>query len=144
VMALAPAVLIFAVFANFALRPLFASRCVAIAQQREFLGDLQGAEISLRDGMRIWPNATGHFDLVRVLGKQERYAEALKQSQWTEHWVTEPELFLLRVRILRAMERETEAKQLLQESAQRFPYSRELADEFAGFSQASGGGVGPR
>jgi putative inorganic carbon (hco3(-)) transporter len=128
-----------------AIRPLIASYNVAIAQQRESLGDLHGAEMTLRKAIKTYPaSATAQFDLVRILGKQERYAEALEQSHRAEPWMAEPELFLLRSRILRAMGREDEANRTVHESAERFPYSELLVEEKAANPQPTGGSVAPR
>lgn len=128
-----------------AIRPLMASYNVAIAQQRESHGDLQAAEMGLRKAVKIHPlTATAQFDLVRILGKQGRYAEALEQSHRAEPWMAEPELFLLRSRILRAMGREEEANRTVHESAERFPYSELLAEEKASNPQAASGSVAPR
>ena len=128
-----------------AIRPVSASYKVAIAQQRESLGDLHGAEMTLRKAIKTYPaSATAQFDLVRILGKQERYADALEQSHRAEPWMAEPELFLLRSRILRAMGREDEANRTVHESAERFPYSELLAEESAANSQATTGSVAPR
>jgi len=128
-----------------AIRPLSASYNVAIAQQREARGDLPGAEMALYKAIKTYPaSATAQFDLVRILGKQERYADALEQSHRAEPWMAEPELFLLRSRILRAMGREDEANRTVHESAERFPYSELLAEESAANSQATTGSVAPR
>jgi hypothetical protein len=130
---------------DLSVRQLAASHRVATAQQRESLGDVQGAEHSLRAAIDSWDNnATAQFDLVRILAKQERYVDALAQSERAERWIMEPELFLLRGRILKAMGRDVEAKALIADSAKRFPYSEDLRQEIGGFSQPSSGSVPPR
>jgi O-antigen ligase len=128
-----------------AIRPLVASYNVAIAQRRESFGDLEGAELVLRRAINLYPaNSTAQFDLVRVLAKRERYADALEQSHRAEPWMAEPELFLLRSRILRAMGRADAANRTLHESAERFPYSTLLAEEKAANPQPASGSVAPR
>ena len=145
VLVVALSVLFFGWSLQAAIRPLIASYNVAIAQQRESLGDLHGAELALHMAIRTFPSsATAQFDLVRILGKQERYAEALEQSKRAERWMAEPELFLLRSRILRAMGREEEANRTVRESAERFPYSILLAEEKAANRQPASGSVAPR
>jgi Flp pilus assembly protein TadD len=72
--------------------------------------------------------------LVRAEAKAGDYAGALAQSKSATRFVNEPELYLLRSRILQNAGQESEARRELEAAMRLFPYSAELRAEAASYS----------
>jgi len=93
---------------------------------------LAAATEDYRQALRWEPaSQDANFNLVRTLAKAGDDSSALAQATIAAHFVNEPELFLLRSRILQNQGRYCEAGREIQNALQLFPYAQELRDEAA-------------
>lgn len=129
------AVLVLAGGAYFAFAPLASSYQLAKGESEENDGRLESSLSAYHAALRWEPSsADAHFDLVRVIAKTGDYAGALRQSDIAVAFVNEPELHILRSRILVSAGRDIDAKSEIDSALRLFPYSQDLRDEAAGFS----------
>lgn len=119
-----------------AFTPLAASFETAKGESEENGGCLECSEMAYRSALR-WErwSPDANFDLVRAEAKAGDYSGALAQSKIAMQSVNEPELCLLRSRILQNAGREDEARRELEVAIRLFPYSKELRDEAASYSR---------
>ena len=131
----AGAVLIVAVGSCLALAPLAASYELAKGESEEGDGQLQPALAAYRAALRWEPSSPdANFNLVRATANAGDISGALTQSTAAATYVDEPELYLLRSRILANAGRDAEALSELQEALPRFPYSKALRNEAATYA----------
>lgn len=118
-----------------AFAPLAASFETAKGKSEENGGRLESSQRVYRAALR-WDASSpdANFDLVRAEAKAGDYSDALAQSKIAARSVNEPELYLLRSRILQNAGRESEARRELEAAIRLFPYSMELRDEAASYS----------
>ena len=116
----------------FALSPLAASYQLAQGVSQESNQHFQPALASYQSALRLQPSSPdANFNLVRALAETGDFERALAQSAAAESYVNEPELFLLRARILQNQGRDDEALRELNRGLLNFPYSKQLRDEIA-------------
>ena len=72
-------------------------------------------------------NPDAQFYLARAMANAGDSNRAYLQTQIAEHWVDEPDLYVLRARILVQMSKRNLALAILQQAHKRFPHSEELA-----------------
>lgn len=83
-----------------------------------------------RQALRWRPeDPDAHFNLARCLAATGGYQAALQETDTAMRYVSEPELWVLRVRIRRAMGDYAGAEKELQEGRERFPYAPALDAE---------------
>jgi tetratricopeptide (TPR) repeat protein len=118
-----------------AFTPLAASFETAKGESDEGQGRLESSQTAYRAALRWEPwSPEANFDLVRAEAKAGDYSDALAQSKIATRFVNEPELYLLRSRILQNAGRESEARRELEAAIRLFPYSKELRAELASYS----------
>ncbi len=118
-----------------ALAPLAASYQLAKGQSEESDGQLQPALAAYRAALRWEPSSPdANFNLVRATANAGDLSGALTQATAAAEYVDEPELYILRSRILANAGRDDEARRELQAALARFPYSRALRDEAAAYA----------
>jgi hypothetical protein len=119
-----------------ALAPLAASYQVARGGLEEDSNNLAAARAAYARALRWEPaSADANFSLVRVLAEIGDPTSALEQSKTAARFVNEPELYLLRSRILANAGLSSEARQEAEQALARFPYSSALRDEVADYKQ---------
>jgi putative inorganic carbon (hco3(-)) transporter len=129
---LAGAVLLLVAGSFLAFAPLFASYELAQAASEENSGQLKQSQAAYRAALRWDPSSPdANFGLVRIVAKGGDYPGALDQSNIAKRYVNEPELYILRSRILQYAGRESEARRELESATRIFPFSTELSDEIA-------------
>ncbi|MDR3726962.1 MAG: O-antigen ligase family protein [Terracidiphilus sp.] len=128
----AVALLVAGSYAAFA--PLAASFETAKGESEEDQGRLESSQRAYRAALR-WErwSPDANFDLVRAEAKAGDFSDALAQSKIAIRSANEPELYLLRSRILQNAGRENEARHELEAATRLFPYSKELRDEAASY-----------
>ena len=95
----------------FAFAPLVASYELAKGESEENQGRLQSSLQAYRSALRWEPTSPdANFDLVRTAAKGGDFAGALAQSRLAKQYVNEPELYILRSRILQLAGQESEAR----------------------------------
>ena len=113
-----------------AFAPLASSYEVAKGESDEHRGSLESSLVAYRAALRWRPTSPdANFDLVRAVAKTGDYSAALAQSSIAARYVNEPELYILRSRILQNAGRESDARRELVAAVRLFPYSTELRDE---------------
>jgi len=128
----AGAVLLLLLGSYFALGPLAASCELAKGELAEKDGRFEQALVLYRSALQWQPSSPdANFNLARALAKTGDFEGALAQSAAAEYYVNEPELYLLRGRILENQGRDDEALRKLHRGLLKFPYSKELRDEIA-------------
>jgi Flp pilus assembly protein TadD len=111
---------------------LAASFEVAKGQLDEDHEHPESSSAAYRAALRWDPSSPdANFNLVRALAKAGDVSGALAQSKAAARYVNEPELYILRSRILQNADRKNEARRELEEALQHFPYSEELRREIA-------------
>jgi len=116
----------------FAFTPLAASFEVAKGQSDEDRELPGSAATAYRAALGWKPSSPdANFNLVRSLAAAGDYSGALAQSRVAARYVNEPELYLLRSRILQNADRQLEARHELETALQLFPYSEQLRGEIA-------------
>jgi O-antigen ligase len=127
---LAAALLIVAAGAAFTLVPLAASYQLAKGNTEEDANHLEAARDAYSAAL-CWDHtsADANFNLTRVLAEMENYPAALEQAKHAAIYVDEPELYLLRARILANVGRPSEARQQTRQALARFPYADVLRQE---------------
>jgi len=107
-----------------ALPPLMSSRYTRRGLEAEARIELASAAENYRRALG-WQesNTDAQFSLTRALALQERYPGALRQSQIAQEYIAEPELWILRARILESMGEEQRAWSEMETAARIFPYS---------------------
>jgi Flp pilus assembly protein TadD len=119
----------------FAFAPLAASYEVAKGELDENHERPEPSATAYRAALRWEPSSPdANFNLVRALAKAGDVSGALAQSRAAARYVNEPELYILRSRILQNAGRKIEARHELEEALQLFPYSEELRGEIASLS----------
>jgi len=112
--------------------PLAASYEIAKGEFDENAEQLDSSQLAYRAALRWEPSSPdANYDLVRALAKSGDYPDALAQSRITVRYVDEPELYLLRSRILQNAGRNIEARRELEEAERRFPYAKQVHAEIA-------------
>lgn len=128
----AAAAIILLLGSYFALAPLAASYQLALGASAESNQQFQQAIASYQNALRLQPSSPdANFNLVRALAETGDFDRALTQSIAAERYVNEPELYLLRVRILQNLDRDNEALRELNQGIRLFPYSKSLRKEIA-------------
>jgi len=116
----------------FAFAPLAASYETGKGESEESSGRLESSRAADCAALRWEPwQADANFNLVRVLAKMGDYRGALEQAGVAAQYVNEPELYILRSRILEKAGRSGEARGEIEAGVRAFPYSVELRDELA-------------
>ncbi len=88
------------------------------------------AEDFYREALRWRPaDPDAHFDLARCRAATGDFQSALQEADAAQRYVDEPELWVLRIRIRRAMGDEQRARKELQQAQERFPYAPVLRAE---------------
>ncbi len=137
-------VLLLVAAGNFAIAPLAASYELAKGKADEDHGAMDSALTAYRAALRWEPTSPdANFDQIRALGKAGDYGGALAQSRLAVRFVNEPELYILRSRILENAGRNDEAEREVEAAARFFPYSTELRDEIGSFSGTGAAGEEP-
>jgi hypothetical protein len=113
-------------FLLIAILPVISSRYTRIAFEAELRGELKSAQRNYSLAASVCPdNTDAVFSATRVLARQERYSEALVWSARTKLFVAEPEVWILRARILESMNENGLALAEMQNAQRLFPYSSE-------------------
>lgn len=113
---------------GWAAAPAVASHYVHRAQSLETQSREAEAVSAYRQALRLdRTNPDAHFYLARALANSGGLEAALEQTRAAQHWVDEAELYDLRIKILRAMGRPSDAWRESQEGLRRFPFSQTLA-----------------
>ena len=129
----AVSILVLGGFSAFA--PLAASYQLAKAERNENEGQLQLSVAAYRAALRWQPSSPdANFSLARVLANSGDLDGALAQSIVAANYVDEPELYILRSRILANAGRDDEARRVLDAAVPVFPYSTDLRDEAAAYA----------
>jgi tetratricopeptide (TPR) repeat protein len=112
--------------------PLAAGYAIAQGESDESCGRWGPSQASFRAALQWEPwSPDANFDLTRVMARTGDYAGALAQSRVATGYVNEPELYILRSRILQNAGRNAEAGRELEAATRLFPYSTKLRDEVA-------------
>ena len=113
-----------------AFAPLAASYELVKAVFEESNGHLERSQAAYRAALQ-WDLSSpdANFGLVRTVAKAGDYSGALAQSRIAVRYVNEPELYILRSRILQYAGRQSEARRELESATRLFPFSTELSDE---------------
>lgn len=120
--------------------PVISDYLLARGERFENRGELGRAIASYRSAIRWYsPSTDAQFNLTRALAKHGRLEDALKQSAEAARYVNEPELWLLRARILSAIGLPDVASRELRTKSAAFPYSKELRDESQGMASSATG-----
>ncbi len=137
--ALIPVALVLVVsFTWLGTRPLVADALVARGEQFESAGFPSEASEAYRHALQLDPTSTNaQFDLVRSLASDENFLEALTQSQQLLRFVSEPECWMLRSRILRRLGDSQTALNEIRAATHTFPFSTELQDELNALTTTS-------
>jgi tetratricopeptide (TPR) repeat protein len=132
----AGAALLLAAGSYLSFAPLFASYQVAQGEFEENNNRLESSLATYRSALHWNPSSPdANFDLTRALAKIGDDSGALAQSRAATRFVDEPELYILRSRILLNVDRKTDARRELEEAMRLFPYSMEIRSEIASLSQ---------
>lgn len=123
------ATLCLAVFSYFAFTPVIASFLARRGLETETTSAHNAADFYQASLRWDVTNTDAQFSLTRALAQDERYEEALQQSTVALRYVAEPELWLLRARILESMDRNGDARSEVHKALTAFPYSSLLIDE---------------
>jgi hypothetical protein len=116
---------------SLALRPVLASYWAGVATNLEDQGNYGEAVPIYRRSMSLDPTASSAaFNLPRALARSGDLAAAELASLESTHWINEPELLLLRLRILEKRRPRLETLLEAGKAIQLFPYSMELRSEF--------------
>ena len=108
---------------------------LAKGESAEDRGTLESSLASYRAALRWKPSSPdANFDLVRALAKTGDDSAALAQSTMAARYLNEPELSILRSRILHNAGRDGDARRELVTAARRFPYSAQLRHEVSASS----------
>jgi putative inorganic carbon (hco3(-)) transporter len=123
-----------------AFAPLAASYRLAQGELDENNERLDSSVKAYRAALR-WEasSADANFDLVRALARTGDVSGALAQAAIATRYVNEPELYILRSRILLDAGSKAEARRELETAVRLFPYSEELRDEIASYSLPDSG-----
>jgi tetratricopeptide (TPR) repeat protein len=114
-----------------ALRPVLASYWAGVGTNLEAQGNYAEAVPIYRRAMSLDPSASSAaFNLPRALALSGDLAGAERASLEAIHWINEPEVLLLRLRILERRRPRLEALLEAGKAVQEFPYSTELRAEF--------------
>jgi len=113
-----------------ALAPLVVSYKLAEGESDEEQNRLGAAQEDYRAVLR-WDRSSSdaNFELVRVMAKLGDYNGALEQSRIAARYVNEPELYLLRARILENAGLDVAARNELEAAVRLFPYAKVLQRE---------------
>jgi len=131
----AGAALLLAAGSYFAFAPLAASYEIAKGELDEDAERMESSQTAYRTALRWEPaSPDANFDLTRALAKAGVYSGALAQSKVATRFVNEPELYILRSRILQNTGRKTDARSELEDAMRLFPYSMEVRGEIASLS----------
>lgn len=133
------AMLLMLIGCRLAFAPMAASYDIAKGEAEEDRGQLESALVDYRTALR-WEasSADANFDLVRVVAKVGDYSGALAQSKVAARYVNEPELSILRSRILQNAGQNREALNEVESAIRIFPYSVDLREEAASYSAFEG------
>ena len=129
------AALLLVVGVGAAFSPLASSYEVAKGEVEESREQMEPSLAAYRAALRWQPSSPdANFDLVRAQAKTGDYTGALTQSAIAVRYVNEPELYLMRSRILQNAGRDSDAVGVLDAAVRLFPYSAELRDEADSYS----------
>ena len=118
------ALLACAAFALITALPVVSSRYSRLGAEAEERGELNRAENYFALAASVCPdNTDAVFSVTRVLAREEKYREAAGWSSIAKHYVSEPELWLLRARIFESMNENDLALAEMQNAQRMFPYS---------------------
>src|SRR5437899_191630 len=114
----------------YAARPVQASHWVASGLRLEFSNDYLGAADAYRRALAYDDtNGSAWFNLARTLAKQGQYGEAWQAAEGAKLRVHEEILWVMRVRLLEAMNQPAAALHEATDGMERFPWSGELASD---------------
>jgi tetratricopeptide (TPR) repeat protein len=104
------------------------SYLVRAGQELEADGAYRSAADDYRQALGWnWMDPDANFNLARALAGSRDFPEALAQTRTALRYLDEPELWIVRYRIQRQMG--VDAAPELRKAAERFPYSKALAQE---------------
>jgi hypothetical protein len=121
-----------------AFAPVASSYWLEQGHRQERRGRDELAREAYRSALR-WDASSpdAHFNLVRATAKGGDLSDAISESRVASRFVNEPELVILRSRILQNAGQNEEAVRVLTVGARQFSYSQELRDELASYSATS-------
>jgi O-Antigen ligase len=107
-----------------AVLPVMSSRLVRLGNYAESIEDFTKAANYYARAAKLWPeNTDALFSATRAYARDENYSEALVWTETSKRYIAEPELWILRARILESMNENQRALNEMQSAQTLFPYS---------------------